>query len=768
MAETVQTFLQDYSDVIPPEQIGQLVYFLQVIQRVFMAFGLLFVASGWGIQQGHRWGRWAGLASAIVNVFFFLPAGIMGLVVFSQKEEGVSAVDDEPGKKSAPKKKAEGQEPVSHLLVMVASIALVVYLSYWLRRYAAGLGLPVDPNERVSIEWILLGQLGFTLIHELGHLLAAWAVGFQFHEINVGPFTLTERPGGSWAFHFDLHKILSAGGYMAAVPTTEKDLRMNWILVVLAGPAASLFLAMIAFLTLVSLPGTANTGLWSVACFVTAICLSDCIANLLPLGMTDGALFVHTALNTKRGKGILARLEAAMLNDRADRQSGLMDPAELLETRRLALEQLEKDAQASALAVAAQRIEFARASLRNGKADAASEALLEAGKALATVADVPTMVWFRYWTDVFETATARRQYSAAANARDQALEFGKTLRGEKMDWEESVPVVVACARLWMSDGDFYLAVDAVREAREACPARRELTPQAVELLTVEAECELRLGRREAAQALVQAAAEIAGSLTDAQGATAMELLAHTAVRLSASGEHAFAEPLFAAGVQGLEKAASASVAAGYRTAWAESRYEAGRLEEAARILEPIHSAPVGFSLDIETLRAQLLLAEDRPGDALTVLNTLLTSAADPQEDSARMGVARSMALRSWALFRSGNGEAALTDARTACDVLMPTEHPDAAPALLTLSMAVESSNGELAEAYFHESTRLICETELLTPSGKVSRLNDLARATLQANRKDMAKDILELAARFKGEPQRVVAPPSMKAPALAN
>ena len=234
-------------------------------------------------------------------------------------------------------------EPVSHVFVMIASLAIVVYLSHAIQKFAVSQGLPVDSKERLDLGWILAGQLIFTLFHEIGHLVAAWAVGFQFHEINVGPFTLTERAGGSWGFRFEYQRILMAGGYLQAVPRTEKDLRMNWILVVIAGPAASLFTAMIGFLTLISLPGTPYAGYWSWAALVTAICVADCIANLLPVGSSDGALLLHTALGTKRGKGILAGLEAAMLNDRVGRSEGLIDPVELLEARRLALEHLERE-----------------------------------------------------------------------------------------------------------------------------------------------------------------------------------------------------------------------------------------------------------------------------------------------------------------------------------------------------------------------------------------------------------------------------------------
>lgn len=746
--EMVQSTLNRYPELIPADKASDIIAFFIWLQRLAIGFGLLCVFGGWGASQRTRWGRWTAVAASVGNLLLFLPMGIAGLIVLLKPEP-----NSEKEEKSAPS--ASGKpEPVSHVFVMIASLAIVVYLSHAIRKFAASQGLPVHNEERLDLVWILAGQLVFTLFHEIGHLVAAWAVGFQFHEINVGPFTLTERPGGSWAFRFEYQRLLMAGGYLQAVPRTAKDLRMNWILVVIAGPAASLFTALIGFLALISLPGTPYAAYWNWAAFVTAICLADCIANLLPVGSSDGALLLHTALGTKRGKGILSGLEAAMLNDRVGRNEGLMDPVEVLEARRQALEHLEKNSEVPELAVAAQRIEFAQAALRNGRTEDAAAALEEAGKKLETMQDVPNIIWYRYWADTYETATARRQYSFAANARQRALEYGDKLDGEHLDWDTLVPIRISCARLMMSEGDFLAAALAMQETRTACPSRRSVTAAAAELLAVEGECELRLGRRESAVALTQAAIEIGQALPDGQRALAMELLAHTAVRLSAAGDYSFAQPLFEAAVSGIESSAAGSISAGYRTAWAEALYENGNLAESKAVLAPLDSSALGASVDIDTLRAQLLLAEDRPADAVETLNPVLSLPSEELDERRQVVLARSRALRSWALFRTGIVEDAVADARKACDVLMPLDHPDSAPALLTLAMAVGGENLDLAEAYLQESSRLIYDSALLSPLTKASRLTDLARSVVQVGRKDWGKRLLDLATKVKSEPVR--------------
>ncbi|MGH9641814.1 MAG: hypothetical protein ACRD3Q_05265, partial [Terriglobales bacterium] len=47
-----------------------------------------------------------------------------------------------------------------------------------------------DKSRKPAIGFVLLiSALALTIaVHELGHLLAGWAVGFRFKLINLGPF----------------------------------------------------------------------------------------------------------------------------------------------------------------------------------------------------------------------------------------------------------------------------------------------------------------------------------------------------------------------------------------------------------------------------------------------------------------------------------------------------------------------------------------------------------------------------------------------------
>lgn len=768
----VVSVLRNHPEFFPPTRLAELVAIVGILRRLGALFGATCCVAGFAARRGKPWGRWLAVAMSVINLglVVFVPLGVAGLFAYLREAQVKAAIEE------APPATGERPEPISHLLTMVMSVGLVVYFSQYLQRIGVELDLPVTGMERLGLLWILIGQLFFGLIHEVGHYGAAWLTGFRFHEVRVGPFLWEKRPGGTWGFRFSFPQMLAGSGYLLAIPQGADGLRFNWILVAAAGPATSLLLALLGFLAIVSMRGTEFAPYWWQAAYVTALCAADFAANMVPVGLSDGATLMHTMFGTRRGVGIVAGLEAAMLNDRARRDAGIMDPVELVETRKQALEQMKKSVEPPGLPQVMQRIEFAQAALRGRRLDDAMTALQEVAQTLPTIEVVPELVRFQYWATLFDTATARRQFTTAAEAREKGLELGALIGPEKLDWEDWVPVRVACARMWMSDGEYVHALKAVQEARARCPERRSVTGHAAELLAVEAECELRLGRPEAAEGLIEAAIDVASSLADAQKATAMELLANTATRLSLAGEYGCAEPLFAAAIASMIRTASPGLLTGYRTAWAIALYENGRLEDSAQVLAQVDPSATQMALDIQTLRANLLMAEDKAAEALEVLSPFFAGEppppppkvepesegelfGPPQEapqgfqdiDRHQLNLARGRALRSWAFFRSGNVDAALADARQACDELMPYEFPDAAPALMTLALAVAEENSSLAEAYVHESVRLITQTTLLSATTKASRLTELARSMVQVNRREWAKTLLEHAARYRSQ-----------------
>jgi hypothetical protein len=75
---------------------------------------------------------------------------------------------------------------ISAILTLIAGIVLMLPVIAW-----------TDKSRNPKIGFILLiSALALTTtIHELGHLLAGWMVGFRFSLIHIGPFSSTLEHG---------------------------------------------------------------------------------------------------------------------------------------------------------------------------------------------------------------------------------------------------------------------------------------------------------------------------------------------------------------------------------------------------------------------------------------------------------------------------------------------------------------------------------------------------------------------------------------------
>ena len=93
------------------------------------------------------------------------------------------------------------------------------------------------------------------LLHELGHLVAGLAVGFEFRRMLVGPLLLTKELRG-FRFSFVGNRLL-AGGHVFMVPRSMEHLRRDFAIFVAGGPLATAIVFLpIAFLPWGSLAGS--------------------------------------------------------------------------------------------------------------------------------------------------------------------------------------------------------------------------------------------------------------------------------------------------------------------------------------------------------------------------------------------------------------------------------------------------------------------------------------------------------------------------------
>lgn len=122
------------------------------------------------------------------------------------------------------------------------------------------------------------------LIHELGHLLAGWYVGFRFRCIAIWPFALSLEHG-SLKLRF-LREFI-ASGYAGMDADTVVRLRRRLLLVIAAGPTANLITVPIAVLFAHTLLAT-HPLLLSFANQLAMISILSAVLSLLPLPVRHG------------------------------------------------------------------------------------------------------------------------------------------------------------------------------------------------------------------------------------------------------------------------------------------------------------------------------------------------------------------------------------------------------------------------------------------------------------------------------------------------
>ncbi|MGA7411770.1 MAG: hypothetical protein WBW33_14930 [Bryobacteraceae bacterium] len=102
----------------------------------------------------------------------------------------------------------------------------------------------LDPPKLHSLEGLTALIVSFTFVltlHEAGHLVGAIAMRFELLALSLGPFRVA-RLHGNWSLQFNARRLFSAS--VSAVPRTNRFWRVRTLVVVGAGPAATLLSGM--------------------------------------------------------------------------------------------------------------------------------------------------------------------------------------------------------------------------------------------------------------------------------------------------------------------------------------------------------------------------------------------------------------------------------------------------------------------------------------------------------------------------------------------
>lgn len=272
--------------------------------------GLISFIAWWALRKGWPSARpWALLAS-VIGMFegsLGIAAGIAGLIAF-WRPDTVAAMARAHSLKAGAHKAGDGTHKYIDRIMPVLLIVVLIGGQYLWARWGMAHGLP---HTKAGSGWLLLllaVHIG-VICHEAGHFLAGWSLDMVLRHFQLGPFGGIVR-SGRWRFQFVLSGLIG-GGAVAMVPKHLKNFRGRKVLLILAGPVASLLMGSIAALLALSAKGSPWEPYWEFLALLGTLGFFDFFANLVPQrpesAYSDGAQ-IYQLLNS----GTWAELHLAM------------------------------------------------------------------------------------------------------------------------------------------------------------------------------------------------------------------------------------------------------------------------------------------------------------------------------------------------------------------------------------------------------------------------------------------------------------------------
>jgi hypothetical protein len=291
-----------------------------IVPAAFLVMAFIFATAWWTLWRrrtsGRKWAVAASLINVATGVWPFLTAprevlasfgvvgalsvfgsiaglGIAGVVVFLRHEKA----PDPGGQAELSKIPGDGTHPLLNksgsVLITICYLGAWQWWIHWATEHRV-------PGGQWALLVILLAGFLMTLVHELGHTAAGFALGMKLRLFIVGPFQWRKREG-RWEFKFDPRSILSDTGGTGVVPTTASQPQWYEAVVLIAGPLANLTVAAAAFSVALVFDPRAPIQSYGFAALFGAFNLLCFATNLIPLRTgnqySDGArlyqLFSH-------------------------------------------------------------------------------------------------------------------------------------------------------------------------------------------------------------------------------------------------------------------------------------------------------------------------------------------------------------------------------------------------------------------------------------------------------------------------------------------
>lgn len=570
------------------------------------------------------------------------------------------------------------------------------------------------------------GLLVVTTIHELGHATVAWALGFKFHAINIGPLTIVKDHYGHRHVRFDWNRLLGHGGYAAAVPVSEEHIRSNAILMVFAGPFASLNAGLVCWLIYLRLPGTGWEAHWGIPGVLAILFVADFVANLIPIGYCDGTMLLHLLLWTKHGQDLYAIHLAAKTHDDAAQRLVEQDFAGEVKLRRKALEQLLARGDSASVQLGHSYQALGYALMNHAQRKEAAASFQKAIEVFGRCRQVDAIHEANSWKGLASIYRLNQNPEEAQKAVTAALAAFEKVKAANTDRASIAGILSAMAQL-KADGRLYeLGCQDAEEALALLPQGPKHLVKRAEMLRLRMRCEAGMGNSMLAAKCAQEAAQILRSheIPEAERSHAASALGSLAATVWMVGAGDNSAELLKESIHRLELQGRSSRAIGLRIVLAAVLRRTGRVEEAEAAM-PLES-------DMEPERRKTFVAEraeiyadtGRLAQAVADGEEALKLAGEQEDNAVEIALARGKLAEF--LFAQGKTEEAAELARLACDELVPRRHPDASGPLVTLALI---RNDESTGPFLEHAIELVRSAPLMESGSKARELERIARRT---------------------------------------
>jgi tetratricopeptide (TPR) repeat protein len=735
-------WLMDIADRFAPDDRHRAVILLTGFFLALIAVGGLCWITAWGLKHQLGWARWTGIAASagLVPIFPWMTIpGFVGLAILAADPPKLERATEDRSRL-----RRTGESPFQFITSLLAGAMLIASLG-WLASYARQLHLPDLAAGKQFFAILVGGQLVVVAIHEFGHAIVAWAVGFRFKSICIGPITTWRDGAGRRFYKFEWKKLLFAGGYMGSSPTSPVGLRFNQILVVFAGPFASLNASLLLFLLLHQLPGTMFEPFWEQIGFLAVMFAVDFVGNLIPIGFTDGTLLLHLILWTGKGREFssawLSSRDCEIAEESFAQTDYRQEVAAL--SRVLDRSRVHGETPSAEFAIQYQALGFAQ--LRAGQVGEAEKNLLSAVEICEQCRGLNPGIAANNWLGLHRIYHIEQRAADAQRAARLAIQGFDRIK-EKLPGSSCVEVHTALARL---DLDSRSETDALREIEQASgllPLSPDALRKRAELFTLRSQCESRLGNPEAALDAADEAARLLQSaeMPETDRVLAAQDLGSLGVTLWSEGRTGQGVALLTESIRLLEQLGVAGRSATLGIVLSEVLRKARKLVEAEEALPAEAGLTETQRAQVITEKAHIQLLAGRVDEAVTGFQQAL-ELYKGLDGGLPTAVATAQGVLSDALIAAGRLDEAEVMAKLGCETLLTTEHPDAAGALINLAIIGRLKGQPLAESHLDQALQLIARAPLLEPATKARYLESEADILDRFGWNQKAMELRELA-----------------------